>query len=239
MPKVTRQDVKGETRIVVLFNGRERVRPSETMMTSKCTLEELKTMGDSIFIRNTNLQDMPFQRSGCVIWLPQEQVIALVIQAIGRRGYVYQLSPPPQPGSAAFTVDMDQDGICLEQVCGRPIVEFDMEKRFKTIDADGFVVPLVDSQGNIKCNVAGPDLGVCPGVEVPQSVLGWLQADTCCTYRRGPAEMVPVLYVSMDSRLEQRMQDVLVDPTTGEALMSVPIGEPVESQCPDRSVLRH
>jgi hypothetical protein len=75
MPKDTRQDVKGETRIVVLFNGRERVRLFETIMTSKCTLEELKKMGDSIFIRNTNLQDMPFQRSGCVIWLPHyEQV---------------------------------------------------------------------------------------------------------------------------------------------------------------------
>jgi hypothetical protein len=62
----------------------------------------------------------------------------------------------------------------------------------KAINADGFEISLANSQGHMKCNMAGPDLCVCPNLEVPQSVLASLPGDTCCTYRRGAGETVPV-----------------------------------------------
>jgi hypothetical protein len=215
-----RHDVKGAVKLVVVLDGGKAVK--ERTMTRKYSPHQLQLEvgGNRIFMRNTNLQNTPLNRTGCVIWLPHEGVIAIVIKAIGRRGYVYQLLPPKLPANAAFTVDMDQNGICLEQVCGQQIVNFDNEIRPKKVDNTGCVVPLVDSLGFVKCNVKGPDIGKLPIAHIPDKVASWLGRGTYSMYRGGIAADVPVLYVS------KALQVVLKAPDTQEALMSVPFGKP-------------
>ena len=228
-----RQDVKGGERIVVIQGG-AKVKVVECIMKHKCSPEELQGtfQSQTIFIRNSNLHAIPQHRSGCLVWLPEENCIAVIIKAIGRRGYAHQVIPPKC--DPAFTVDMHQNGFHLEQVCGRKIVEFDQGKRPKKV-VNGVVSPLLDQCGKIKCNVAGPDIALVPTTIVPPNINSWMLGDTWSTFRRPRKDdPVPVLYIGQAD--QTKMREVWVDPATKDPLLSVPLGKPNSNGCSDRCV---
>jgi hypothetical protein len=204
---------------------------------SKEAMQE-KFPGQRVYLRNKNLQNIPHQGRGSIIWLPLQQAVVIVICAYWGKAYVRQLFPPIKKGH--YKVHLSQDGWYLQQQQGQPLVPFDNEARSRGLSSTGHVIPLLDASGNSKCNVEGPDILVM-NESVPDDVLRWLQKNP---WRRpsmmglmGSAlhntDQVGVVYVQL---LDATVQShVLRDQQGKPDVCSVPVGCPIYSNS-DRCV---
>jgi hypothetical protein len=162
----------------------------------------------AIFIRNKDLQRIPYLFKGSMIFLPQEKIIAMIVEARYGKAWVHQVYPP---GNQKLLVCLLQDGWFLQQVSGKPFGIFDSKAKHRTVhrtlDPDGNVMPLLDSRGYIKLNTEGPDVmeidadvPVWAGKCLEDEERQWVQwAPTTPTSTsiaaKFPNEKVPVLYV--------------------------------------------
>ena len=154
-----------------------------------------------VFVRNKNLHNFEWALKGSILWVPYLKKIIVVIEAHGRKAYVYQIYPVPTAASSlsmiplrTFKMSLLLEGFYLEQIHGVPIVsQYYRPKIIHNLRSNSIselsnvqlqknvqrIYPLVDSDsGFIKMNIAGPDLalvGSCTGIPtiVPQAIKSW------------------------------------------------------------------
>jgi hypothetical protein len=138
-------------------------------------------------------------------------------------------------------VTLAQHGFYLEQFCGQSIVQGKYKYKEKAIDQKtGEVIPLVDREGQIKMNVKGPDIVKLEDQDIPEEIKTWLYSDRWATRKIGPGgkdtsssdqelDTIGVLYVY--AKNPHDFKQVIKGGKGNKPLMSVPIGNAVESHC--------
>jgi hypothetical protein len=164
--------VRGKEHYLVLSSKHKGIQEYE--IAARISEESMKAKfpGHRVYLRNKNLQRIPHQGRGSIMWLPLERAVVVVISAYWGKAYVRQLFPPIKKGK--YQVDLSQDGWYLQQQQGRPLIPFNHQVRPRQLSSTGNVIPLLDANGNSKCNVEGPDV-VIMNETVPESVMQWLK----------------------------------------------------------------
>jgi hypothetical protein len=155
-----------------------------------------------IFLRNKNLKSCPSSLKGNVVYLPHEQVIAVVIEAKFGRAYVEKVFPPSKE-TCRFTTTTFQEGYLLQQVVGQPFLPFNCTLVKRDIDDLGNVKALLDTAGNIKSNILGPDvLTLDKTIAIPEAIRRNLDKNPWVTWQQPlkiqkhiTSKEVPVIYV--------------------------------------------
>jgi hypothetical protein len=135
----------------------------------KWTVPQVKSLfGEhaTVYLCNKNLQTFPKKLRGSIMWLPSMKIVAAVIESSGRSAYVSTLHPTARAGEEHFLDDMTTlDGHWLQLAIGPDTLPIHYEYRGREAG-----VTLVDRNGCIKMNIAGPDVLVMGSKSVPAAV---------------------------------------------------------------------
>jgi hypothetical protein len=187
-----------------------------------------------VFLRNKNLQSFPHGLKGGIAYLPQEEAIVIIIRARCSRALVRQLYPQMRDMSGLYVTSTFQQAWFLQQVAGKQLVEFNDTLRSRKIDdKTGMIVPLVDSQGYIKCDWQGPDIGrvTLKDLQVDTKFDNYLSegAWTLPTQQEPPTQRTTAGTIYVYAKDPQHLKTVLVEKKTGTSLVSIPVGPKIYS----------
>jgi hypothetical protein len=184
-----------------------------------------------VFLRHHNLNRFPKCLQGAIAWLPKEDAIVMIVKASWCTAVVRQLYPEYRKTSRGgiYVTNLVQNGWFLQQVAGKVLVEFDSKIRVRKVNSEtSMIVPLLDDEGNIKCDWKGPDIGTVAetDLKIPvnfQALLSkreWVK-DNGVAVIASMRKTAGTVYVYAKRRSD--MKSVLVDPGSGRALVSVPL----------------
>ncbi len=188
---------------IVLLQGPE-LTPLLEEMDCRWTPSDMEEMFPDLqqaWLVNKNLCRSNRRGTGGIVYLPQFNIVALVLIMTGPRGLVQQVYPKDNAGKL-FGIDNRMDGFYLEQVYGPLLIPLECKSRGKKqIDRCGCVVPPVDQRGFLKMDYRGPDIAVLPRFKVPEHLIEWFRQDpftrTKPKINKEPqsSAMVPTWYV--------------------------------------------
>jgi hypothetical protein len=210
--------------------------PIPVKVKSQWTVPQLKSeFGEhaTVYLCNKNLQAFPKKLRRVIVWLPSLDIIAAVIESSGRSAHVRTLHPRARAGEENFLKDMTKlEGHWLQLVIGPDTLPIDYEYRGREAG-----VTLVDRNGCIKMNIAGPDVLVMRSKSVPAAIKRKLRQDNPDTVlnndplpKRPRLNEVGVVYVYrldgdlskyrfVENQFDQRRKKMM-------PVVSIPIGAP-------------
>jgi hypothetical protein len=166
--------------LIVYLEGHDKT-PEVVKTKEKCTEADLRSNygGDDaiVFLKNKNLQRLPTDCRGAILWLSVMNVICVVIRANGKQACVEILSPISRKGETCTIKTVRLEGAYLEQVIGPPIMKLNKRFRRKKLRKNGHIDTPVDKNGFIRMSFRGPDIGMPDSLDVPEEAASVLAED--------------------------------------------------------------